>query len=387
MDPKTVETFHSITPFLFWLIAIPTGVCAIATVVAQNIVRAATWLLFTLAGTSALFFLLGADLVGATQLLVYVGGTLVLVVFGVMLTAQGPFISMKTSGAEWAISVVAGTLLFAVIATAVMSEQVTIGAPRLKQGPRFKLGGTAEVTPDVKKFAPEFSRAEREKHAIRLGLKKEGGPPQLKGVVVPGGKGGGPPKGVGVAPKVPPKQDAKKDAAANDSPKGAGKGLPPQGQAPVLVDFDGPGGRPPVLAAPPNEEFALDPATSPQAAVLGQGFLGVGVGPAHAKGTYLLTPRKLTTLKEVAGVPASVVTKLEPLTGHPLTREMFAKELSIILTEDERRFYQKKVMEEAGQVVRASYLLPFEIVSVHLLVVLIGAAYLARAKRRRGAVS
>ena len=33
-----------------------------------------------------------------------------------------------------------------------------------------------------------------------------------------------------------------------------------------------------------------------------------------------------------------------------------------------------------------NYLLPFEIVSVHLLVVLIGAAYLARAKRRRGAV-
>jgi NADH-quinone oxidoreductase subunit J len=36
---------------------------------------------------------------------------------------------------------------------------------------------------------------------------------------------------------------------------------------------------------------------------------------------------------------------------------------------------------------RVAYLLPFEIVSVHLLVVLIGAAYLARAKRRRGAPS
>ena len=33
---------------------------------------------------------------------------------------------------------------------------------------------------------------------------------------------------------------------------------------------------------------------------------------------------------------------------------------------------------------RVAYLLPFEIVSVHLLVVLIGAAYLARAKRRKG---
>ena len=34
---------------------------------------------------------------------------------------------------------------------------------------------------------------------------------------------------------------------------------------------------------------------------------------------------------------------------------------------------------------RVSYLLPFEVVSVHLTVVLIGAAYLARAKRRREA--
>ncbi len=33
---------------------------------------------------------------------------------------------------------------------------------------------------------------------------------------------------------------------------------------------------------------------------------------------------------------------------------------------------------------RVAFLLPFELVSVHLLVVLIGAAYLARAKRRHG---
>jgi hypothetical protein len=33
--------------------------------------------------------------------------------------------------------------------------------------------------------------------------------------------------------------------------------------------------------------------------------------------------------------------------------------------------------------VRPGYLLPFEIVSIHLLVVLVGAAYLARAKRRK----
>src|SRR5438552_2073848 len=106
--------------FLFWTIALLTGLCALATVVAQNIVRSASWLLFTLAGTSSVFFLLGADLVAAIQLLVYVGGTLVLVVFGVMLTAQGPFISMKTSSAEWAISAVAGVLLLAVLAISLL---------------------------------------------------------------------------------------------------------------------------------------------------------------------------------------------------------------------------------------------------------------------------
>src|SRR5271168_1089424 len=100
---------------IFWVLALITGGCAIAVVVTQNIVRSATWLLFTLAGVSGIFFLLGADFVGATQLLVYVGGTMVLVVFGVMLTAQGPFISMKTSGAEWAISMFAGIMLFAVL--------------------------------------------------------------------------------------------------------------------------------------------------------------------------------------------------------------------------------------------------------------------------------
>jgi NADH:ubiquinone oxidoreductase subunit 6 (subunit J) len=110
-----------LTTFLFWLIAALTGISAVAVVVTQNIVRSATWLLFALAGTAGVFFMLGADFVGATQLLVYVGGTLVLVVFGVMLTAQGPFISMRTSAAEWAVSGVVGLLLYAALALSILS--------------------------------------------------------------------------------------------------------------------------------------------------------------------------------------------------------------------------------------------------------------------------
>ncbi len=106
---------------LFWVVAALTCLCAVSVVVSQNIVRMAAWLLFTLAGVSALFFLLGADFVGATQLLVYVGGTLVLVVFGVMLTAMGPFITMKTSATEWAVATVVGLLMLAVLVVSAAS--------------------------------------------------------------------------------------------------------------------------------------------------------------------------------------------------------------------------------------------------------------------------
>jgi NADH-quinone oxidoreductase subunit J len=44
------------------------------------------------------------------------------------------------------------------------------------------------------------------------------------------------------------------------------------------------------------------------------------------------------------------------------------------------RLEQSNPQQRAGM---SGYLLPFEVISVHLLVVLVGAAYLARAKRRQ----
>jgi NADH-quinone oxidoreductase subunit J len=119
----------ALSSVLFYLVAALTGICAVAVVLTQNIVRAATWLLFTLAGVSGLFFLLGADFVGATQLLVYVGGTLVLVVFGVMLTAQGPFIQMRIGAAEWAIALAVGLVLYSVLAVCVFYPTKTTLPP------------------------------------------------------------------------------------------------------------------------------------------------------------------------------------------------------------------------------------------------------------------
>jgi NADH:ubiquinone oxidoreductase subunit 6 (subunit J) len=117
------------TTLLFLILSGFTGISAVAVVVTQNIVRAAVYLLFTLGGTAGIFFLLGADFVGATQLIIYVGGILVLVVFGVMLTAQGPFISMKVGAGEWFVASVVGLLLLGALTVTIMQTGWTRQVP------------------------------------------------------------------------------------------------------------------------------------------------------------------------------------------------------------------------------------------------------------------
>src|SRR6188472_569389 len=87
---------------------------AVAVVVTPNVVRMAFYLVMSLAATAGLFFLAGADFVGAMQIMIYVGGTLVLLVFGVMLTSQDRFISMRTSRGEMLVAALVGASLLAV---------------------------------------------------------------------------------------------------------------------------------------------------------------------------------------------------------------------------------------------------------------------------------
>lgn len=104
-----------IEQLLFWVFAILTCGGAIAVVATQNVVRMAFWLVVSLGSVAALFFLLHADFLGAAQLLIYVGGTVVLLVFGVMLTASGPTVQIKTSPAEAFLGAGVGLLLLFVL--------------------------------------------------------------------------------------------------------------------------------------------------------------------------------------------------------------------------------------------------------------------------------
>jgi NADH-quinone oxidoreductase subunit J len=140
----------SLSVILFAALAAVTTVSALGVVLTRNIVRAAIWLLFTLAGTAGLYFLLGAQFVAASQLIVYVGGTLVLVVFGVMLTAQGPFLTLRTRPGEWASAGVIGLLLLAALVATVTREAWSTAETPPTPTPRLgaALLGLKEATPE-----------------------------------------------------------------------------------------------------------------------------------------------------------------------------------------------------------------------------------------------
>src|SRR5918996_1700619 len=75
-----------ISTAVFFFIPVITGGLAAVVAFSPNIIYSAFSLLGTFAGVAGLYVFLGADFVAGVQVLIYVGGILVLILFAVMLT-------------------------------------------------------------------------------------------------------------------------------------------------------------------------------------------------------------------------------------------------------------------------------------------------------------
>ncbi len=111
-----------LTTTIFYVFAVIALASAAYVVLARNIVRAAFALLFTLMSVAAFYALLLADFLAVTQLLVYVGGILVLLLFGVMLTNRQISVDIRTGvmqmwPAVFIAAAIAGTLAGIVLST------------------------------------------------------------------------------------------------------------------------------------------------------------------------------------------------------------------------------------------------------------------------------
>jgi NADH-quinone oxidoreductase subunit J len=93
---------------------------ALRVVTTQNVVHAALYLVAVLASVGAIYVLLAAEFVAATQVLVYIGAIVVLFLFGVMLTRAKIGRDQHLTHDSWYAAAATAVLLFGVMAYALI---------------------------------------------------------------------------------------------------------------------------------------------------------------------------------------------------------------------------------------------------------------------------
>jgi NADH-quinone oxidoreductase subunit J len=116
---------------VFWLFALITVGSAAVVVLARSLIYSAFALLFTFFGVAGLYVMLGADFLAATQLLIYVGGILVLLLFGVMLTHKLYDLDLKSEVTQFLPGLIVAAGLFVVLTATAVRTKWAGGPPHL----------------------------------------------------------------------------------------------------------------------------------------------------------------------------------------------------------------------------------------------------------------
>ncbi|MFO0555643.1 MAG: NADH-quinone oxidoreductase subunit J [Polyangiaceae bacterium] len=114
----------------FGIIAACVLLAALFVVRSQNLVHATLWLGLTLVGTAALYAMLGASFLAGVQVLLYVGGVMTLMLFGVMLTRRHDGLVVQAERMPPLRGAVVAAGFFGVLAAAIAkSELPSTSAP------------------------------------------------------------------------------------------------------------------------------------------------------------------------------------------------------------------------------------------------------------------
>jgi NADH-quinone oxidoreductase subunit J len=114
---------------VFYSFAALTVASAAVVVFSKNIIRSAFALLFTFFGVAALYAYAGADFLAATQMVIYVGGILVLLLFGVMLTHKIYNLQLKSETYQFLPALVVVLVVFITLAVCMMRTHWFTGVP------------------------------------------------------------------------------------------------------------------------------------------------------------------------------------------------------------------------------------------------------------------
>jgi NADH-quinone oxidoreductase subunit J len=128
----------------FYLFAAVIVGAALAVVTTKNVVRAALYLITVFAGIVAIYLLLAAEFVAVTQILVYIGAIMVLMLFGIMLTRARIGRESELTHDTWWIGLGTAVLLAAVTGYALLDA---FGDDQLPRDTRINnVGGSNTAT-------------------------------------------------------------------------------------------------------------------------------------------------------------------------------------------------------------------------------------------------
>jgi len=97
---------------VFYVFAAITMGSAFVVVFSRSLIHSAFALLFTFFGVAVLYVFLGADFLAATQMVIYVGGILVLILFGVMLTHKLYDLKLRSAAHQFYPGIAVGAAVF-----------------------------------------------------------------------------------------------------------------------------------------------------------------------------------------------------------------------------------------------------------------------------------
>lgn len=114
---------------IFYVLAAITVISAVVVVFNKNVIHAAFALFFTLFAISGFYVLLRADFIAITQIMIYVGGILILLLFGVMLTTKITDIQVSTKNLNLIPSVIFTVGIIAILVFIILSTKWNIKMP------------------------------------------------------------------------------------------------------------------------------------------------------------------------------------------------------------------------------------------------------------------
>jgi len=117
----------------FWIFSIAAILAGLLTVMARNAVHSALFLISSLVSVGALFILLGAEFIAGVQILVYVGGVMVLFLFVIMLVNVGAEEEGRAPIFHRSSQVVVSLVFLALLAGVLVTYSIPTGYRALKE--------------------------------------------------------------------------------------------------------------------------------------------------------------------------------------------------------------------------------------------------------------